>query len=82
MVQNAEMMHFSKGILNRLNGQHLVDLVNTSRQGPPGPAEEQEVLENTTGVIIWKDKIYQAKAQRGICTLNGSTRIINHILMF
>ena len=48
----------------------LVDLVDASGQGPPGPAKKQEVLKLTAIKIVQQNQTYQAKAHRDVVSLH------------
>jgi hypothetical protein len=55
----------------------LVEPGDASRQGLPGPAKQQEVLEFTAIIVVWQIQMYQAKIYRDVVSLYMLQLVVN-----
>jgi hypothetical protein len=62
-------------------GACLVESVDASGHGLPGPAKQQEVLEFTAITVVWQNETYQAKAHGDVVSLQMLQLVVNVLLM-
>jgi hypothetical protein len=80
-MEDLQPMKFGIRLGCQIYGACLVESVDASGQGLPGPAKQQEVLELTAITVVWPNETYQAKAHGHVVSLQMLQLVVNVLLM-
>jgi hypothetical protein len=80
-MEDLQPMKFGIRLGCQIYGACLVESVDASGQGLPGPAKQQEVLELTAIIIVWQNQVYQAKTHGDVISLHMSQLVVNVLFM-
>jgi hypothetical protein len=80
-MENLQPMKFGIRLGCQTYGTCLVEPVDASGQGLPGPAKQQEVLEFTAIIVVWQNQMYQAETYGDVVSLHMSQLVVNVLFM-
>jgi hypothetical protein len=78
-MEDLQPVKFGIRLDCQIYGACLVEFVDASGQGLPGPAKQQEVLEFTAIIVVWQNQMYQAKTHGDVVSLY-MLQLVVHVL--